>query len=202
MDKQLRQSGIAIDRRLSKWLGSLLMFLMMFVTLSLVSCGNDEPEESSWKQTSASIGLMNSLADEGGCWQLTSIEKKIDGEWVEKYNLTDNNEYEYYWLTKEKVADRYDNGITNYLVYMENTYNDDTRFIKTYFHISDNKNLYINGFHEPIGDIVSHTEGGIIVETNLERHGSDLRYHLKKVDRPLPSGVDWEDWNDPNRYDS
>lgn len=198
MDKQLNKLSFSIDRRLSTWLGSLPMFLMMFVTISLVSCGNDEPEDSVWKQTSASIELMNSLADEGGCWQLTSIEEKVDGKWVEKRNMTDNNEYEYYWLTKEKVADLYDNGRTNYLVYMESTYNDDTRFIKTYFHIGNNTNLYIDGFYGVFGNIVSHTEGSMITETNLEIHGVEVRYFMKKVDRPIPSGVDWEDWNDPN----
>ena len=198
MDKQLYKLSFSINRRLSTWLGSLPIFLMMFVTLSLASCGNDEPEESPWNQTSASIELMNSLADEGGCWQLISFEEKIDDKWVEHYNLPDNGEYEYYWLTKEKVADRYDNGRTYYLVYMESTYNDDTRFIKTMFDISGKANLYIDGLSGVFGNIVNHTENSMITETNLERHGVEVRFFLKKVDRMLPSGVDWEDWNDPD----
>lgn len=201
MKKRFKKFNLGINGSQSLRLVLLPVSLMMLLMFSFVSCGKDDEPESPWAQTSASIELMNSLADEGGCWQLIYVQGEENGEWGE-YSLIDNGEYEYYWLTKEKVADRYDNGRTNYLVYMEYQYDDKTRFVKTYFNIVTKQKLYINGFNGCIGDITTHTDDEMIIETDLEKDGVELRYFLRKVDRRRPSGVEWEDWNDPARYDS
>ncbi|MCM1140937.1 MAG: hypothetical protein NC453_20395 [Muribaculum sp.] len=198
MEKLFKNFNLGINVSQSLRLALLPIFLMMFLMLSLASCADNEPEDS-WRQTSTDIEIMNSLAEEGGCWQLIRIEDEVDGKWTVHHSFIDNSEYEYYWLTKERVEDLDGHGRTQYLVYTESTENDKTRFVKSLFRIQ-RKELSIIGLNGCFGNISTHTEDEMILE--VDRYGKYYRYLLRKVNRKRPSGVEWEDWNDPARYDS